>query len=157
MTSGPLHGIDRRHTITGAAAVVVGLPVLAACGGNDTAAGTATDTAGQGSGSSSPSGGSGGAAGQELTTTADVPVGGGTIIDADKVVVTQPAEGDFKAFSSICTHQGCPVSSVSDGTINCTCHGSKFSIEDGSVVQGPATRALDGVDITVDGDSITLA
>lgn len=86
-----------------------------------------------------------------------MPVGGGTIIDADKVVVTQPAEGDFKAFSSICTHQGCPVSSVSDGTINCTCHGSRFSIEDGSVVQGPATRALDGVDITVDGDSITLA
>ena len=153
MTTGPLHGLGRRRTLTGAAAIAVGLPVLAACGGSD----TATDSSGQGTGSSSPSGGSGGTPGQELTTTADVPVGGGTIIDADKVVVTQPTNGDFKAFSSICTHQGCPVSSVADGTINCTCHGSKFSIEDGSVVQGPATRALDGVDITVKGDAITLA
>ena len=37
--------------------------------------------------------------------------------------------------------QGCPVDNVSDGTINCTCHGSQFSIEDGSVVGGPPARS----------------
>ncbi|WP_155055517.1 Rieske (2Fe-2S) protein [Streptomyces blattellae] len=95
--------------------------------------------------------------GQELAKTTDIPVGGGTIFKDEKVVVTQPKEGDFKAFSNICTHQQCPVASVSGGTINCTCHGSKFSIEDGSVRHPPATKALPAKQITVDGDSIRLA
>lgn len=87
-----------------------------------------------------------------IATTGDVPVGGGVI--AGGVVVTQPTEGDFRAFSSTCTHQGCTVSDVSDGIISCPCHGSQYSAEDGSVEQGPATAALPPVDITVDGDQI---
>jgi Rieske Fe-S protein len=95
--------------------------------------------------------------GQELAGTADIPVGGGTIFKDEKVVVTQPEEGEFKAFTSICTHQQCPVASVSDGTINCNCHGSKFNIADGSVANPPATRPLAAKKITVDGNSIRLA
>jgi len=95
--------------------------------------------------------------GQELTTTADVPVGGGKIFKDEQVVVTQPKEGEFKAFTSICTHQKCPVANVSDGTINCTCHGSKFSITDGSVANPPATQPLAEKKITVSGNSILLA
>jgi Rieske Fe-S protein len=86
-----------------------------------------------------------------------VPVGGCFVVAAAKVVLTQPDAGDFKAFSAICTHQGCTVSDGSDGVIPCTCHGSQFSLADGSVVQGPATRPLDEVDIAVEGDSISLA
>ena len=89
--------------------------------------------------------------------TSDIEVGGGSIFADEEVVITQPAEGEFKAFSAACTHQGCLVSSVSDGTIDCSCHGSKFSIEDGSVVQGPATTALAEAKITVSGDEISLA
>ncbi|MGW3648359.1 Rieske (2Fe-2S) protein [Streptomyces sp. NPDC000878] len=95
--------------------------------------------------------------GQELTTTADIPVGGGKIFKDEQVVVTQPKEGEFKAFTSICTHQKCPVANVSDGTINCTCHGSKFSITDGSVANPPATQPLAEKKITVSGNSILLA
>ncbi|KUL21812.1 Rieske (2Fe-2S) protein [Streptomyces regalis] len=95
--------------------------------------------------------------GQELVTTADVPVGGGTILKDEKVVVTQPKSGEFKAFSAICTHRQCTVGSVSDGTINCPCHGSKFNITDGSVASPPATRPLPEKKITVDGNSIRLA
>ncbi|MGC9537817.1 Rieske (2Fe-2S) protein [Streptomyces sp. UG1] len=95
--------------------------------------------------------------GQELTTTADVPVGGGTILKAEQVVVTQPESGEFKAFSAICTHQRCMVATVAGGTINCTCHGSKFNITDGSVASPPATRPLPEKKITVDGNSIRLA
>ena len=73
-----------------------------------------------------------------------------------QVVVTQPAKGTFKAFSSICTHQGCPVATVANGTINCDCHGSKYAIADGAVVDGPAPRPLPPKQITVSGDSITL-
>lgn len=95
--------------------------------------------------------------GEELARTADIPVGGGRIFKDRKVVVTQPEEGDFKAFSAVCTHQGCIVSSVSDETINCACHGSKFKIADGAVARGPATRPLPAEEITVSGNSIQLA
>ena len=67
-------------------------------------------------------------------------------------MVTQPTEGEFKCFTAICTHQGCLVASVSDGTINCDCHGSKYSIETGEVEEGPATFPLAEVPITVSGD-----
>ena len=139
--------LSRRHALAGAAGIGLGLPVLAACGGGNGA--SAKDQSGNGGGS-----GSGGGA---LGPTSDVSVGGGTIYADQQVVVTQPAKGDFKCFSSICTHQGCPVQSVSNGTINCNCHGSRFSIEDGSVVQGPATSPLPEKKIDVKGGTITLA
>jgi nitrite reductase/ring-hydroxylating ferredoxin subunit len=92
-----------------------------------------------------------------LTTTAQVPEGGGTIINGSNIVITQPAAGTFKGFSAVCTHAGCIVNSVSDGTINCPCHGSKFSIKDGSVVHGPALSPLAGVNIKLEGTSIVKA
>jgi Rieske Fe-S protein len=89
-------------------------------------------------------------------------VGGGLVVSEHRVVITQPTAGDFRAFSAICTHLGCTVTSVSDGTINCPCHGSRFSIEDGSVVE-PALGSsaqqppLPAAAITVNGDAIELA
>ena len=106
---------------------------------------------------SSSSSVSAGSPGRQLATTADIPVGGGKIFKDEQVVVTQPKEGEFKAFTSICTHQQCPVASVKGGTINCTCHGSKFNITDGSVANPPATRPLAEKKITVTGNSILLA
>jgi Rieske Fe-S protein len=84
-------------------------------------------------------------------------VGGGRVFADEQVVVTQPSEGEFKAFTTTCTHQGCQVESVSDGHINCPCHGSRFSIEDGSPDEGPASSPLEEVSISVEGDSIVLA
>lgn len=138
------HGVRRRQALTGAAGLGLGLPVLAACGGEDPEAGTGTGTG--------PSGG--GEAGEALTSTGEVPVGSGTILAEQEVVVTQPAEGDFKAFTAICTHQGCVVGQVEGEEIQCPCHGSVFSIVDGSVIEGPAPAPLAEVAITVDGDQI---
>jgi Rieske Fe-S protein len=120
------------------------------------ALGTAVALAGCGSGSGGddapkPKSGS------ELATTSEVPVGGGLILRDDQIVITQPSEGEFRAFTAICTHQGCIVANVKDDTINCTCHGSKFSIEDGSVEGGPAPSALAAVDIKVEGSKIVGA
>jgi Rieske Fe-S protein len=149
-------GLNRRHVIGGATAAALGLPVLAACGSDDSDA--ATDPAGSSSssdtGTATPTNG---AAAEAVATTGDVPVGGCAVFADQKVVVTQPTEGEFKAFTSVCTHQGCTVSASTDGVIPCACHGSEFSIEDGSVIQGPATSPLAEVAINVDGDSITLA
>ncbi|MGW1029537.1 Rieske (2Fe-2S) protein [Streptomyces sp. NPDC002577] len=131
---------------------------LAACGSSDDSGSTgsaestpSTET----SGSSSAASG-GGAGGTVLAKTSDIPVGGGKIFTDQKVVVTQPSEGTFKAFTSICTHQGCPVTAVADGTIDCPCHKSKFSIEDGSVKQSPATQPLAAMKIEVSGEEIRL-
>jgi nitrite reductase/ring-hydroxylating ferredoxin subunit len=97
------------------------------------------------------------AAGTVLAAVADIPVGGGKIFADKGIVVTQPTKGDVKAFSATCTHAGCTVSSVDNGTINCECHQSKFRIADGSVADGPAPRPLEPAKVTVDGDSVTLA
>ena len=85
-----------------------------------------------------------------------MPVGGGVILAEQKLVITQPTKGDFKGFTAVCTHQGCLVDEVTD-TINCPCHGSMYSIEDGSVVGGPAPAPLAEEKLVVDGDSIDLA
>ncbi|MGB0437445.1 MAG: ubiquinol-cytochrome c reductase iron-sulfur subunit [Mycobacterium sp.] len=126
-----------RKTVIAGAGVGVAAVALSAC------------SSGGGSGS-----GEGSAAPEVLTTTADVPVGSGVIVG--DVVVTQPEEGDFKGFSAVCTHTGCLINEVADGTINCPCHGSKFSL-DGEVLNGPATRPLNAEAITVQGDSILLS
>ena len=92
-----------------------------------------------------------------LARTADIPVGGGKILTDKKIVITQPKAGSFDAFTAVCTHEGCTVGSVAGGTINCPCHGSKFSIANGSVVNGPATSPLAPVPIKVQGISIIQA
>jgi Rieske Fe-S protein len=92
-----------------------------------------------------------------LALTSEVPVGGGKILTDKKIVITQPRAGSFEAFTAVCTHQGCIVSSVSGGTINCPCHGSKFSVTNGSVVAGPAPSPLAPVSIKVQGTSIVQA
>ena len=86
--------------------------------------------------------------------TSDVPVGGGVILEDADYVITQPTKGDFKAFSKICTHQGCPLTSVEDGQIKCTCHGSTFSVKDGSVTNPPASKPLAESKTTVSGDKV---
>ena len=153
-------GASRRALVGGVVGLGVGVPLLAACGSDDSSDGSA----GGGSGSDSSSGGndSGGSDGGTtssggIATTSEVPVGGGKIFAGEKVVVTQPTEGDFKAFSAMCTHQGCIVSAITDEEIDCTCHGSKFSIADGSVLEGPATKALESLKVTVTGDEISVA
>ena len=117
-------------------------------------ASTAPAAGGGGAGTGAGTGGAGAQPANQLTTTADVPVGGGKIVTGSNVVVTQPVAGTFKGFSAVCTHQGCIVATIANGTIDCPCHGSKFSVKDGSVVNGPAASPLPPVAITVQGTAI---
>jgi nitrite reductase/ring-hydroxylating ferredoxin subunit len=128
---------SRRVVVGGLLGLGVGIPLLAACGSGGGDGGTTT---------SGPIG-----------KTSEVPIGGGKIFQADKVVITQPTAGDFKAFSAICTHQGCIVAKIEGKDIDCTCHNSKFSIADGSVVRGPATKPLQALQVTVNGDELSVA
>lgn len=150
--------VGRRQALAGAS---LGW-VVAGCG--DDEPGSATDPAEAPSGRSSPSERVTRSPGRDRTTAApsgiartqDVPVGGGIVLPEQQVVLTQPARGDVRCFTAVCTHQGCLVDAVTD-TINCPCHGSRFSIADGSVVDGPASSALAPREIVVDGDAIDLA
>jgi len=148
----PAPGLSRRAVVAGAGGVAAA-GLLSACGGGSVATAPAPTAAPEPApASAAPAAPSGTA----LTSTSDVPVGGGTVFADKDVVVTQPTAGDFKAFSATCTHQGCKVKSVADGYIVCPCHGSKFAIADGSVTNGPAKSPLPEKTISVDGDSISL-
>jgi Rieske Fe-S protein len=145
---------------------LVGLAgAVSACGSggsSSSSAGTnagAPPATGAGSAPSSASGGggsTGGAQGSALATTSEIPVGSGKIFTSEKVVVTQPNSGDFKAFSAVCTHMGCIVATISNGTIDCPCHGSQYSISTGAVVGGPAPSPLPAQAIKLTGSNIFL-
>jgi Rieske Fe-S protein len=151
-----------RRTIV-AAVGAAGLAVaLTACGDSDDKSSSSTSSSD--SSSSASSGGTGGgdnadagSGGTVLAKTSDIPEGGGKVFGDQGVVVTQPEAGTYKAFSSKCTHAGCAVKGIADNVITCPCHNSQFSAVDGSVKKGPATQPLAAANISVDGDSITLA
>ncbi len=95
--------------------------------------------------------------GGKLVAAADVPVGGGVKAEGRPIIVVQPQSGTIKAFSATCTHAGCEMKQVADGLINCPCHGSAFSVEDGSVKNGPARAPLREIPVSVDGDTVVTA
>lgn len=130
--------VNRRIVFQGLGALGIAV-ALAGCGG--------------GSGGGSPEV----TAGADLASTSEVPVGGGLILTGPRVVITQPTSGDFKAFSAICTHEGNTVTSVADGSIQCSFHGSSYDAATGEPTGGPAPSALAPVAITVRGTKILAA
>ncbi|MEU2394278.1 Rieske (2Fe-2S) protein [Streptomyces sp. NPDC007369] len=163
--SNPQHTARRTVLAAGAVAALSG-GALTGCGdteegpqtppkGESPAADTATPS-GTPTPTASPT--AGGDASQALVKASAVPVGGGTVLTARKLVVTQPSAGTFRCFTAVCTHQGCLVNKVANGTIDCPCHGSKYDMADGAVAHGPATRPLAQQDIKVSpSGEITLA
>ena len=144
--------VSRRVVLHGAAAGALGV-ALVGCG-SDEPAGDAGSPSPATSAAESPTPSQGestqgsGGGDEALVATNDVPVEGGVVID-DEVVVTQPESGTFKAFTAVCTHQGCIVNEIADNVITCPCHGSQYSASDGSVEGGPAPAPLAEVDVKV--------
>ena len=142
--SEPTAPCGRRAVLAGAGA---GLVALTGCAAAEEVAGEAVSSASAAASS----------AVREAISAATIPVGGGRVFGDQKVVVTQPAEGQFKAFSAVCTHRGCTVADVSGGTINCPCHGSRYDVATGEVRQGPATRPLPARTVSVSAEGITVS
>ncbi|MFI6644189.1 Rieske (2Fe-2S) protein [Streptomyces sp. NPDC050504] len=161
-----------RRTVMAAVGAAGLAAALSACGDSDGGDGGSGDVqdgtnGGQASSPGGPTPGSGDTGGtppaekpegdgKVLAKTSDIPEGGGKVFASERVVVTQPKAGEFKAFSATCTHQGCVVKEIAEGTINCPCHGSRFDVSDGSVKGGPAPRPLPSAAIEVSEGSIRL-
>lgn len=129
-----------RRQLLGAAGVAgVGVVALAGCGT-------------RASGSAVPSE----IKGKPIAKTSEIPVGGGKVFGKWNIVITQPAQGTFKALSAVCTHQGCTVDRIQSNVIACPCHGSEFNATDGSVKEGPADRPLKGFPVRVQGTDIIV-
>ncbi|MFP8906260.1 QcrA and Rieske domain-containing protein [Streptomyces atacamensis] len=103
------------------------------------------------------SGGGGGRAPAVPTAPVDlgaadaVPVGGARLYREKRLVVSQPSEGEYRAFSAVCTHAGCVLTSVKELEADCTCHGSLFDTTSGEVLAGPADAPLPSVPVRVEG------
>lgn len=138
--------VTRRAVLAGACAGCAGL--VAAC--SSPAASSGSNSGGSGGG------GNGGAHG--LVALADVPVGGGVVVNgpSGKVVVSQPKSGDVVAFSAVCTHMGGIVAVVGN-QLRCPLHGSVYNLQDGSVEQGPATKPLPKVSVKVESGEVVSA
>ena len=148
-----------RRTVMAGAAGLSATVALAACGDDkaDIGTGDAADqptSAPTGTATGSASTGAGATAG--IAALADIPVNGGKIFAAEKVVVTQPTAGQVKAFSTTCTHQGCAVTKVENDVIICPCHASRFKISDGSPTGGPATKPLASKTVKVENGQVIL-
>lgn len=152
-----------RRTVMAAGAAALAGGTLAACGGEEkpkNESGTtptpqtrespaASSASTPPPASAAPTAGAATGTVKALVKTSAVPVGGGTVLKEQKLVVTQPTAGSFRCFTAVCTHTGCLVNKVENGTIDCPCHGSKYQITDGAVAHGPAPRPLTEKKITV--------
>ncbi len=151
--------VERRTVLQASGLIAVG-GLVAACAGSSDAASASTPASSApaaGASSAPASSAASSAAAGALAKVSDVPVGSGLIIADPAVVITHPEDGTIKAFSAICTHQGCLVGSVENNEISCPCHGSKFSATDGSVIQGPATQPLPEEKVTVDDNGTIIS
>jgi nitrite reductase/ring-hydroxylating ferredoxin subunit len=77
----------------------------------------------------------------------EVPVGGVKLFvypgPRDQCILVRTAEDSYVAYSQKCTHLSCAVYySAANRQFECPCHQGYFSLEDGSVLQGPPTRPL---------------
>ncbi|MCC3654757.1 Rieske (2Fe-2S) protein [Streptomyces sp. S07_1.15] len=113
------------------------------------AAGAGLTACGDGGGGGGTGGGEAPSAPVDLGAADEVPVGGARLYREQRLLVSRPAEDEYKAFSAVCTHQRCVLSAVEGTGADCACHGSRFDAETGKALRGPATKALPAVPVSV--------
>ncbi len=149
--------ISRKKFIRLGAAVGLGsaaAPLVSACGGGGGSAGSGEPP----KASDVVEGGPEVGKGQTIAKKSEVQPGSAfPFTDADtgqQSVLVHLEDGEFAAYSAVCTHQACVVA-YKDGQLACPCHGSVFDPAEGAaVLNGPANRPLPEVPIRVEGGEI---
>ena len=136
---------------------------LAACGGGASSGGgySGKKSGGDSGGGSSDGGSKAASSPNEATIAAESDVAPGSAVtfkDAGSPAVLVHLEnGDFVAYSAVCTHQGCTVA-YQGGQLACPCHGSVFDPANGAeVVAGPASSPLPEIPVKVEGGEVVRA
>jgi Rieske Fe-S protein len=165
---GVLERISRERFIRLGSALGVGAACasLVACGGGASSSGGGGSDRGNGGGGDSGGGGSkkssGGGAkagGTAIVSESEVAPGSAHKFEdsGNPAVLVHLDNGEFVAYSAVCTHQGCDVA-YKDGNLACPCHGSVFDPADGAaVVAGPAQRPLPEIPVKVEGGEVVRA
>ncbi|MEV5512275.1 Rieske 2Fe-2S domain-containing protein [Streptomyces flaveolus] len=78
----------------------------------------------------------------DLGAEGEVAQGAAKLYRDQNVVVSRAQDGSLKAYSTICTHAGCPIKKLEGTKLVCPCHGSEFDARTGEVLHAPATVAL---------------
>ncbi|GAA3874889.1 hypothetical protein GCM10022243_44770 [Saccharothrix violaceirubra] len=159
MTTTPTNdGLSRRRMLCGVLAALAVPAGLAACSdspttssGPGTTPGTTTK-AGDATTKPTAAGGSG------IVALADVPDGGGVVVESDGRPLVLVRSGDtVKAFDATCPHQLQKVAPPVGDVITCPAHGSRFKATDGSRIDGPTPSGLDAVPVKVAAGQVVLA
>jgi cytochrome b6-f complex iron-sulfur subunit len=105
----------------------------------------------------------GAVAGNAITVSIDAgsplaSVGGAALVRsaAGDVLTYRTAQDAFSAVTAMCTHEACTITGINGQTYVCPCHGSQFTTT-GSVVSGPATRALRTYATSLSGTTLSIA
>jgi cytochrome b6-f complex iron-sulfur subunit len=71
-------------------------------------------------------------------------------------LLVRTADGNFKAFSAVCTHLNCTVQYREDlHQIWCACHNGLYDLE-GRNVSGPPPRPLESYEVHVQGEDVVV-
>ena len=176
-----LEKISRERFIRLGTALGVGAACasLVACGGGAGSSGGGSGGGKSGGGDSGGgkygggnSGGGGSDGGSQKSSGGDAKAGGTAIASESEVtpgsaykfedsgnpaLLVHLENGDFVAYSAVCTHQACTVA-YQDGNLACPCHGSTFDPANGAaVVTGPATTPLPEIPVKVEGGEVVRA
>jgi Rieske Fe-S protein len=94
-----------------------------------------------------------------IGSTNEIPVGGVKLFSypttEDPCILIRTAAGQYAAYSQKCTHLSCAVYyEQQTNRLECPCHEGYFSVDDGSVLQGPPPRRLPRVILEQDGTSL---
>lgn len=96
----------------------------------------------------------------KIASTKDVKVGETKQIevDDDHVVALFNVDGAFYAIDDTCPHQGCPLSDgdLQGRVLTCSCHGSRFDVQTGALLGGPAQRPVTSYPVTISGDDVEI-
>ena len=161
-----LETISRERFIRLGTALGVGAACasLVACGGGASSSGGGSgggNSGGKdsGGGSKKSSGGNANTGGPAIASESEVAPGSAIKFEdsGNPAFLVHLDNGDFVAYSAICTHQGCDVA-YKGGNLACPCHGSVFDPADGAaVVAGPAPSPLPEIPVKVEGGEVVKA
>ncbi|TVR34223.1 MAG: ubiquinol-cytochrome c reductase iron-sulfur subunit [Balneolaceae bacterium] len=139
----------------------LGIPFITSCDGSTTDALEGPNGSGNGNAGGDTDGItiSGNQVIIDLDSTAGAPLNssGGWLLIRDAQVLAVNVDGTvIRAFTSVCTHQGCDTSwQFSNSLFTCSCHGSQFNTS-GGVVRGPAAQDLEEFNVSKDNSNVTI-